>query len=260
MPLDPYLHQPRFIVWRNEPREKGKITKIPYNPKTKREAKSNDPRTWGTFDEAMYGARAIRSASELGGGFGLQLGDLGDGYALGGLDLDDCRSEDGTIEPWAAEAIERFGSYTEVSPSGTGVKIFLLYHTADLPKFRAAMGDAKWSKMFKRGSGGDHPPAIEVHLGHRFFTTTWNHCPETPDEIRVVEPEKIFWLLREHGPKFARQHPRSPATSRQMLLAAALPQRRRLASPTTTAGPESPSAWRMRCGAKVRHSRNTAKV
>jgi len=48
---------------------------------------------------------------------------LGDGVA--GVDLDDCRDpETGTIEPWAAQIITDINSYTEVSPSGTGVKIF----------------------------------------------------------------------------------------------------------------------------------------
>jgi uncharacterized protein (DUF927 family) len=201
--LDPYLDLQRWVDWRNEPRN-GKLTKVPYGPNTKREAKADDPGTWGTFYQAMLNARDIRSALGLGSGFGLQLGDLGDGYALGGLDLDSCRSEDGRLEPWAAEAIERFGSYTEISPSGTGAKTFFLYRVADLPRLREAMGGAQWGKMFKRKSGGDHPPAIELYLGHRYFATTWRHLIETPDEIRIVDAETILSILQEAGLRFKR--------------------------------------------------------
>jgi hypothetical protein len=42
------------------------------------------------------------------------------------IDLDDCRNpETGEVADWARKVIDRFASYTEVSPSGTGVKIFV---------------------------------------------------------------------------------------------------------------------------------------
>ena len=39
------------------------------------------------------------------------------------------------------KVIERFGSYTEISPSGTGGKVFFTYSTANLPAIRKAMGN-----------------------------------------------------------------------------------------------------------------------
>jgi hypothetical protein len=39
-----------------------------------------------------------------GGGIGLELGDLGDGYSLSGIDLDTCRQEEGILEEWAADS------------------------------------------------------------------------------------------------------------------------------------------------------------
>ena len=56
------------------------------------------------------------------------------------IDLDTCRAPDGHFAAWAQQIIERFGSYTEVSPSTTGAKIFFLYRTAELPALRAVMG------------------------------------------------------------------------------------------------------------------------
>jgi hypothetical protein len=55
--------------------------------------------------------------------------------------------------------IASFAAYAEVSPSGTGVKVFFTCAAAGLPSVRAAMG-TQYGKQWKRG-GGEHPPAIE---------------------------------------------------------------------------------------------------
>jgi hypothetical protein len=118
--------------------------------------------------------------------------DCGDRGRLGGIDLDSCRSAEGIFEPWATEVIDRFGSYAEVSPSGTGAKIFFTYREDDLPRLRGMMGTAQHGKMFKRG-GGDHPPAIELHLSNRYFCVTGD---------RLVECGVLEWILAEAGPAF----------------------------------------------------------
>ncbi|MGH8695713.1 MAG: hypothetical protein ACREVS_04510 [Burkholderiales bacterium] len=42
-----------------------------------------------------------------------------------GIDLDKCRDPDtGVIAPWALAIVQQIDAYTEVSPSGTGVRIF----------------------------------------------------------------------------------------------------------------------------------------
>jgi len=44
-----------------------------------------------------------------------------------GIDLDKCRNpETGELEPEAQEIVRRMDSYTEVSPSGTGVHIYVI--------------------------------------------------------------------------------------------------------------------------------------
>ena len=115
----------RWVGWRNEDRN-GKPTKVPYDPRG-RSAKANDPTTWGTAEAA--GAWAARNVHGQGGGIGIELGNLDSGVILAGIDLDSCRSPDGDIEPWAAAVIADFGSYAEVSPSGTrGEGLFHLRH------------------------------------------------------------------------------------------------------------------------------------
>src|SRR4051812_31982196 len=135
--FDEFANLPRWVDWRNEDRN-GRATKVPYSPHGG-PAKADDPRTWGTRSEAEARAHKLVNG-QGGGGIGIELGDLGDGTSLGGIDLDTCCDEDGTFEPWALDVIERFGSYTEISPSGTGAKVFFQYRTDDLPEIRAAMG------------------------------------------------------------------------------------------------------------------------
>ena len=127
----------------------------------------------------------------------------GEDYSLGGVDLDTCRDPaTGGIEPWATEVIARVGSYAEVSPSGTGVKLFLLYATADLPSLRGAMG-TEHGRQFKCGTG-KHPPAIEMHFSNRFFAVTDQHLKGTPVELRQVDKQTLLWILTQAGPALIR--------------------------------------------------------
>jgi hypothetical protein len=196
--FDQLADQPRWVAWRNE-RRGDRTTKVPHSPAGGL-AKANDPRTWGTRSEAE--ARARNLVNGEGGGIGIELGDLGDGTSLGGIDLDTCRAPDGNFEAWAQEIIERFGSYTEVSPSGTGAKIFFLYRTAELPTVRAAIGGPQHGREFKRSNGKDHPPAIEVHVSNRYFAVTGQRLDDAPDSIATVSTDLLLWVLHEAGPAF----------------------------------------------------------
>lgn len=190
--------EPRWVCWRNETRN-GKTTKVPYSPHGK-EAKADDPTTWNTRSAAESRARNVNGQ---GGGIGIELGDLGDGTSLGGIDLDTCLS-DGKFKPWAIEIIEKLGSYTEVSPSGTGAKVFFRYRTGDLPLIEPHLtGEKKTGKKFARQSETDHPPAIELYLRGRYFATTEQRLDWVPDRIVTVPTEHLLWILTEAGPAFA---------------------------------------------------------
>jgi primase-polymerase (primpol)-like protein len=84
-------------------------------------ASTTDPRTWVTFDDAV----AVFQRGGLDGlGFVLSA-DPGSDERLVGVDLDKCRDPDtGAIEPWAGEIVRELNSYTEISPSGRGLRIF----------------------------------------------------------------------------------------------------------------------------------------
>jgi putative DNA primase/helicase len=94
----------------------------------------------------------------------------GDDYV--GLDLDDCRDpETGEIALWAQEIIDGMDSYTEVSPSGTGVKIWV----------RAMLEMSKEKK--------EDGKRIEIYPHGRFFTVTGLalNGPEIKDRQRELD-------------------------------------------------------------------------
>ena len=91
--------------------------KLPINPRTGGLGASNRPRTWAELDVAVDAAER----------FGITgVGYVFDGRdGFGGIDLDNCRDPlTGVIAPEAMALIRLMDSYAEVSPSGTGVKIF----------------------------------------------------------------------------------------------------------------------------------------
>ena len=100
-----------WCVWRYEERE-GKPTKVPYNPRTSVKAKSNNVGTFGTFEQACF-------AKDMNGFDGIGIGVFDDICAI---DIDHC-IEDGVFSDMASEIFELMNSYTEISPSGTGLRI-----------------------------------------------------------------------------------------------------------------------------------------
>jgi hypothetical protein len=110
--LWPLAEQTRWVLWRWEKNQKGKDTKVPYQPNGKK-ASSTAPKTWSSF-------ASVWAAREKFDGIGFCL--LDSGY--GAFDLDDCRdATTGTIAPWAKELVARAGSYTEITISDTGLRI-----------------------------------------------------------------------------------------------------------------------------------------
>lgn len=111
-----------------------------------------------TYEEARRVQRAGGFA-----GVGLVMSKDDD---LIGIDLDNAIMNDGTVKDWAAAIICQVNSYTEVSPSGTGLHIWI---RGQLP----AGGSRR-----KVGDG-----LLEVYEKARYFTVTGRHLDGTPDDI-----------------------------------------------------------------------------
>lgn len=122
--------QKRWVVWRwvkrVTARGKQKWTKPPYQPAfPKAAAKSNNPSTWGSYEDAVA---AVAAGQADGIGVMLLPGDVA------AADLDKCRDPiTGEISGWAnrlcVEA-ERLGLYREVTVSGCGLRFIGLSHQA----------------------------------------------------------------------------------------------------------------------------------
>jgi len=113
-PLAPLVERPHWVIWRWETSEQGKLTKVPYQARDpRRKASNNNPSTWATYAEAVV-------AAKIADGIGFVLTDT----SIVAFDIDDCRdAKTGVIHPWARTLIVRANSYTEVTVSGTGIRI-----------------------------------------------------------------------------------------------------------------------------------------
>lgn len=200
LPLADLIDRRQWVAWRNEKRG-DRITKVPYcAPGCP--AKSDDPATWRTHDEAAKVAEIVVPELGLGGGVGIVLGQCGELW-LAGVDLDTCRDPaTGEIAAWARQVVDRFANYTEISPSGSGLKIFFLIDLADVPQLRALLGK-KYGRAWKRADGREHPPSIELYLALRYFAVTHEYLDADPAELCVVPLDDLRWLIEEAGPTFA---------------------------------------------------------
>jgi hypothetical protein len=187
---------PRWVAWRNEDRG-GKLTKVPYAINGRR-AKANDPTTWGT--RAAAEATAEKLLNGQGGGIGIQLGDLGGGQDihLCGIDLDSCLAPDGiTLADWARAILDAVGSYTEISPSGRGLKIFFYIETGLVRSFLELVGvitTKQWGvsrSILSERSKADHGPGVEIYTAGRFFTVTGRRWPGQPEKVTMLEWEAL---------------------------------------------------------------------
>lgn len=88
-----------------------------------------------------------------------------------GLDLDDCIIE-GALSPYASDLVIAFGTYTEVSPSGTGLKLIGI---GNKPGPRCKSTNVE-------GMG-----AIEIYDRHRFFTVTGKVVSDEHDILDCQE-------------------------------------------------------------------------
>lgn len=163
---------PHWVCWRYELRD-GKRTKPPYSPHTGNLADHTNPRDWATFTKA---AQVCKDGQFSGIGFVLQPP-----YA--GVDLDDCVGADGAIKTWAAEIIDELNSYSEISPSGAGVKIFIKGRKPG-PLCKTALGDGK----------------IEIYDHDRYFTVTGNSLDQVSGgvEERQEQLHALYHRLFHH--------------------------------------------------------------
>ena len=139
------LH-PNWVAWG----VRGAPLKSPYDPGSllrgaPSPAKAGVPHTWGCYQDSVDCV-----SQGLAQGVGYEF----DGGGLFGADLDNVIDDAGGLAPQARDIVERLDSYTEKSPSGKGLHIFVLSSGADIARHR------------KKGH------FLEIYGNGRYFTVT----------------------------------------------------------------------------------------
>jgi hypothetical protein len=156
-----------WVLWRAEPRPGDKPAKVPYTiADPMRRASSTDPATWGTFADAVeaYSILGDLPAHPERGpvaGIGVVLTPEAQ---ITCIDLDRV-IEDGRLDPRAETIVDRCESWTEVSPSGTGLHIFV----------RGAVPEAVKGAQ------------LEIYSTARYIAVTGHRWPGTPDDLRDAQ-------------------------------------------------------------------------
>jgi hypothetical protein len=158
----------QWVVWRCVERD-GKQTKQPFRvSRPQVGASSTDPNSWGSFDVACAMFDSVERRAQA------RRGVAGLGYVFApddpytGVDLDKVIT-DGELHPGAARIVEELDSYTEVSPSGTGLHVIV----------RGALQEGARNRTSSTPWGGE----IEVYDRARFFCFTGKLWPSAPPTI-----------------------------------------------------------------------------
>jgi hypothetical protein len=151
-----------WVCWRYE-LDKGKWKKPPIDSHTGRKADKTDPRVLAPFEKAL----AYYQAHDDLDGVGFVFTPEG---PFSGVDLDKCRNpQTGHFHPQAEDIIRSLHSYGEVSPSGTGAKLFV----------RGKLPPDSYKRTTNTGWGS----LIEMYSSASYFTVTGLHLPGTPATV-----------------------------------------------------------------------------
>jgi primase-polymerase (primpol)-like protein len=172
------------MVWQAEPRKHGKWSKPPRDPRTLQKADKTDPKHFGTIYEAQA---ALRPCDVDGLGFSTTEGDPFFFVDIDGcVDPDTCEITDQRARALVAE----FGTYAEISPSRTGIRI---------------IGKGKLHRNHNAIAACGLK--IELYDHARFATLIGHHLPATPatirdctDRLRAIE-DREFPPLPEMTPQ-----------------------------------------------------------
>jgi hypothetical protein len=164
----------QWVLWK---RENG--TKVPYRLDG-RKASTTRPEDWSEYS-AVLGELERHPKTYAGTGFVFSASD-----DLAGIDLDDCLEDTtGNPKPWCQGLLERFAdTYTEISPSGLGIKI--------------------WCRGKLPANVGDTPTedgAISLWDHSKYFAVTGQAFREAPLEIEDHQSDldALFAALVDSG-------------------------------------------------------------
>lgn len=159
----------QWVLWDWKDKGNGERTKVPIQVGRTAPASSTDSSTWDTYEDAW-----AAYVNQWGAGIGFVF-TAEDNYI--GVDFDACLV-DGVLREPEATWVRLLNSYTEVSPSGTGVKVIL---RGKLPEGTR--------HGFGKGNG--------IYESGRFFTITGHAYGDLANgaKIRSLQPHELRPLL-----------------------------------------------------------------
>lgn len=164
----------------------GRWTKVPIDTRTGKFARPNDLSTWSTFGEAQefYARHKVQGVNGI--GFVFSKADH-----VVGIDLDKCRDpETGELNDFARDVVRKMNSYTELSPSGTGLHIIV---AGELPRDGKNLGH------------------IEMYDDKRYFTVTGHALPECPASVKDRDAELKALYYEVTSTKEKAEDPQTPS-------------------------------------------------
>jgi hypothetical protein len=175
---------PQWVCWRYDVRGE-KWTKVPIEAATGNDAKTTDSATWCSFEDAVAIYRACQEDGLAGVGFVFAR----DG-GLAGVDLDKCRDPDtGELAGWAVLVLRLLNSYSEVSPSGRGVKVWVrgsLPLPGDRSGKRRTVSEIPKLAELAPGAAGE----IEAYNHSRYFAATGHRLDLVDGQPLPAEPQE----------------------------------------------------------------------
>lgn len=195
----------QWLLWKYEwpEPEEGKAPpkkwqKVPYyvggGRRTGDQGGERDLRRLATLDQVR---RAYGSGKWDGVGFGFVAGD-----GMIAIDIDNALdTETGEWSPRCLEIVKACDSVTEISPSGTGVHIFVLGET-ETAKYNATATDI----------------GVEMFCGRQYFTVTGRPWPGSPQELRPIGEPVLRRLHKtiadgKEARRAAKRKPPAPAAA-----------------------------------------------
>lgn len=166
----------RWAPWKaifNE--ERMKYDKIPHQANAPfHRISTAKPERWYTYEQAV---QAATDRPDLFAGVGYVMTGP---HGIVGIDLDGC-VEGNVIADWAQEVIDTLASYTELSPSGKGLRILVVGGIAH-----------DWTNI---------DVGIEVYGGNRprFLTVTGQRLKQSVPEVTQPTPEALAGLQSAYG-------------------------------------------------------------
>ncbi len=191
------IDRKQWLVWRLEKDaerpEKKKLLKVPYYVDGGR--RHGDQGSERDRARLAVHTAALKASPKP----GLEVGNGGIGFAflpgdgLIGIDLDNVIDGEGVISDLAVEIVKRCASFTEYSPSGKGLHVYV----------------AGKSEINKSGD-------VDIYCGAQYFTVTARHYAGTPLEVSEISLETLAWLNgvineRKEAKREAKSTRRSPS-------------------------------------------------